>query len=210
MKSWQHSRVHLQVAYLEPERVELPRGVRQAFRDAHARLGGTACGSKHVLLHMSAGMLRPGRLSLAVDQRGRMVAPEGGPVFLRPLASNIGTLLRQARMAGDTMRAACWDVEAVRRAGLRPWSAAALLLEARVWRLEGLAWRQRQQRRRQEEEGGVRSRWERRGGAGRRGRRRREPGVVFELGPWGEERRPLPHAEAARVVVGATALFGFV
>ncbi len=75
---------------------------------------------------------------------------------------------------------------------------AAVRLEARIWRLEGLAWRQRQQRR--EEELGGGGRWERRGGAGRRGRRRREPGVVFEVGPWGEARRPLPHEEAMWVL----------
>ncbi len=90
-------------------------------------------------------------------------------------------------------RAVCIDVEAgLQRAGLDPSTAATGRLQAHVWRLEALAWRQRQQLR----EEGVR-RWERRGGAGRRGRRRREPGVVFELGPWGEERRALPHEEAA-------------
>ncbi len=186
------------MAYLEPARVELPPAVRQVLRDAHVRLGGTACDAKMAI--MRAGEAT-GRLStLMLDRQGRLLGGGRAAESSHPAAWTLCSLLRQARTVQQgPLRMALCDVEAVRRAGLEPGSRAAVLLEAHVWQLEGLAWRQRQQRRRGREEGSLR--WERRGVAGRKGRRRRELGVVFELGPWGEERRALSHEEAAGVLV---------
>ncbi len=199
-------RAHPQVAYLEPERVEVPLGVRQVLRDAHARLGG----AKHVAF-LGSGEPRAGRpiTTLKVDQQGRALGTGGALLSPGTLAYTCTSMLRQARTAEARMPMALYDVEALQWVGQEPSITDAFLLEAQVWRLESVAWRQQQQRRRGNMEGGV-VRWERRGAAGRRGRRRREPGVVFELGAWGEERRVLSHEEAARVVVGTTALSGFV
>ncbi len=186
--------MHLQVAYLEPERVVMPPLVRQVLRDAHAWLGGAACGAKEVTLlspDQPAGLC----LSLVLDKWGDLV---GNGVVARPprlLLPNATCLLRQAHAAGVPLHLSCWDAEAMQRAGVEPLSRVAVLLQARVWWLEGLAWRQQ----RRERLGGGK-RWERRGGGGRRGRRRREPGVVFELGAWGEERRAVSHEEAAWVL----------
>ncbi len=168
--------------------MEVPPAVRQVLRDAHTRLGGAACGAKEArfLYRVAAATVH---VSLTLDQHGRATA-EGG--VLRRL---LDTALRQARMEGQPVLAVCQDVRAVQLAGLEPGSRSHIRLENCVWRLEGLARQQCLQRRRGKE-GGV-LRWERHGGAGRRGRRRREPSVVFELGPWGQERRALPHEEAA-------------
>ncbi len=193
--------VRPQVAYLEPERVEVPLGVRRVLRDAHARLGGTACGAKQVMV-LCPGGPDATLLALKMDRQGRELA-FGGPVAsIRPTASTVCSFLRQARVAGAALYALCWDSEAIERAGLDPEGPDAVWLELRLWRLEGLAWRQRQQRREVEEEAAMRwraMRWERRGGAGRHGRRRREPAVVFALGAWGEQRRAVSHDEAVWV-----------
>ncbi len=189
-----------QVAYLAPERVEMPPAVRQVLRDAHARLGGTACGAKQVACS-SPGGWRGGHVTLTLDREGEMRDDDGTVMQPHSIAVGMNDLLRRARVSGTPLHMACCDEEAVLRAGLEPTSESAALVEARVWQLERLAWEQQEQRRWREERAVVR--WERRGGAGRRGRRRREPGVVFELGPWGEERRALPHWEAARVLVQA-------
>ncbi len=192
----------VQVAYLEPERVETPLGVRQALRDAHVRLGGTACGAKRVMFLAVSGQeggIKASRLKL--DQRRGLLDLSGAAVPPGKLASMATALLHGARMARAPALVACREEEALRRAGLNPYHKNPIRLEARIWRLEGLAWRQRRQRRGEREGGGVG--WEQRGGAGRRGRRRREPGVVFELSAWGEERRALSHEEAAWVLVRA-------
>ncbi len=167
------------MAYLEPQRVEMPPAVRRVLRDAHARLGGTACGAKQVaLMLLSAhGMQAARGHALNCNQAGQVV--HGGEAVSGTQVAQIGSFaMRQARMAGEPLYAACRDAEAVQQAGLGPGGEANVHLEARIWRLEGLAWRQRQQRR-EEEGGGVQ--WERRGGAGRRGRRWREPGVAWCL-----------------------------
>ncbi len=183
-----------QVAYLEPGRFTTPLAVRRVLRDAHARLGGAACGSTQALFSTLGRNFPP----VELDGAGRLV---GQSVELVELG--MAGMLQKARAASERIVAFCQDLEAVRRAGLPPgvWHPELSQCELRLWQLEGLAWWQQQQRRgrRGEQEelfGDVR--WERpgRGGAGRRGRRRREPGVVFELGPWGEERWPLSHEEA--------------
>ncbi len=188
------------MAYLEPEREEVPLGVRQALRDAHARLGGTACGAKEVFwLRGDPAGWSGWCISASVDGSGALV--DTPP---RLLAHEVSSLLRQARMAGAPLFMACRDAEALLRAGVPgPSSTATFELEACVWRLEGLGWRQRMEQRRREEEGEGARRWERRGAAGRRGRRRREFGVVFELGPWGEACRAASHEEAAWVRLNA-------
>ncbi len=181
-----------QVAYLEPERVEMPLAVRLVLRDARARLGG----AQEVLL------LRPatpgGPLFVLLDRHGK------GPGDA-PMPRSVNTIVRQARLAGQMLYAACRDLGVLQQGGPEPESSAALSLEVHAWRLEGLVWQQRQQRRCREE-GGVGGGWERRGGAGRRGRRRREPGVVFELGAWGEARRAVSHEGAAWVLMEAVRL----
>ncbi len=175
--------------------MEMPPGVRQVLRDAHARLGGAACGAKRVVFCYPVAAAATMHVPFLLDRHGR--GPVQGGIMRRVL----GTALREARMEGQPMRAVCRDGEAVQLAGLEPGSRSHILLEAHLWRLEGLAWQQRRQRRRGREGG---KRWERRGGAGRRGRRRREPGVVFELSAWGEEAaRALSHEEAAQVLVQA-------
>ncbi len=187
-----------QVAYLRPERVEMPAAVRQALSDAHVRLGGAACSEKQIVV------LRADRsrivLPVQLDAAGRVMIGNARVMVLDMLG-----MLRQARMAGSLVYVWCRDAEALQRAGVQPMSGNAYALGALVWQLEGLAWHQRQQRPGEEEEEQRRRRegptpmtaWERRGGVGRRGRRRREPGVVFELGPHGEWRQALPHREAA-------------
>ncbi len=177
----------------------MPAAVRQALSDAHVRLGGAACGEKQVVVLRAdpGGALLPVQL----DAAGALAAG-----IARSTALEARAMLRQARMAGEPVYA-CWrDAEALRRAGVQPMSNVAQCWEALVWALEGLAWQQQQQRREEEEwrrrEGPTpMTAWERRGGSGRRGRRRREPGVVFELGPHGEWRRALPHHEAVQVLV---------
>ncbi len=188
----------LQVAYLRPERLGLPPAVRRVLRDAHARLGGTACGAKQVdfLPLSSQSKLGP---CVTLGGAGRVV----GMRSFGEVEYNVAVTLRQACMAGEPVIAFCRDLEAFLRAlpGLPPSGHEAVVLEVCVWGLEGLAWRERQW--------GMEcvGRWgERRGGAGRKGRRRREPGVVFELGPWGEERRALSHEEAAWVLVQVAGL----
>ncbi len=190
-----------QVAYLEPEREQTPLGVRQALRDAHVRLGGTACGAKRVIFLSCRGQLG-GLTSLMLDQGGGLVSNAGAVAAPGTLARITTSALHDALMARAPALVACRDEEALRRVGVDPWDV--FLVEARIWRLEGLAWRQRRQRRGEREGGGVG--WEQRGGAGRRGRRRREPGVVFELSAWGEERRALSHEEAAQAVAQAVGL----
>ncbi len=186
------------MAYLEPERVEVPPAVQQSLRDAHARLGGTACPAKKVAF-LCFSVREAGRIMLNVDQEGRVLDATGAAVRARQWATTFCSLLRHARVAGTRVHAHCRDVgsEEVQVVGHTLDSEEmAWLMEWRVWVAEGLVWQQRQQR--QEEEG--RKRWERRGASGRRGRRRREPGVVFELGPRGEQRRALSHAETAQAI----------
>ncbi len=167
--------------------------VRQVLRDAHARLGGAACGVKHVLVLRSGAGKAPALFGIELDGTGRVV----GPMVLPAWEWVTSSWLRHARLAGQSVVAICRDAEVAQRAGLPRGSVHVALLEARIWRLGKLAWQQQRQRRGEEGSG---RRWERRGGAGRRGRRRREPGVVFELGPWGEDRRALSHEEAAWVL----------
>ncbi len=177
----------------------MPWAARQALRDAHARLGGAACGAKQVAF-LCSDHRTGGRQILHLNQEGRLQVPgQPLPVASAPMhvvAYHCNSILHHARVVGKPTHAACRDVEAVQRAGLEAGSPESIRLEVRIWRLEGLAWRQHGQQRREEGRGGG-GRWERRGGCGRRGRRRREPGVVFELGAWGEERRALLHEEAA-------------
>ncbi len=168
----------------------MPPAVQQSLRDAHARLGT----SQVVLLRPSASAMQVG---IPLDRSGRAIQEHN-------MARCIALLLRRARLAAETLHVFCRDLEMLRRAGLSETGEEALRAELGIWGLEGLAWRQQQQRRRGSKEDG--GRWERRGGAGRRGRRRREPGVVFELGPWGEERRALPHEEAAWVLMESVGL----
>ncbi len=179
----------MQVVYLEPLHIHMPRAMQQSLCDAHARLGGTSCGAKEVMFLPATPIFRGASYS-AVD------LDREGATAMEPahLARCVDTQLRQARVAGEgPCYVVCRDMEALRRVGLNPEGKAAFERGAHVWRLEGLAWQQRCQQRQRREMGVV---WERRGGAGRRGRRRREPGVVFELGPWGKERRALSHEEA--------------
>ncbi len=183
-----------QVAYLEPMQVKRPLAVRQVLRDAHARLGGAACGAKQALFRTACRSFMP----VELDGDGRVMDDSVSVVEF-----SAALMLRHARMASESVVVFCRDLEELRRAGLEPGAWKVSQCELRVWWLEGLAWQQWKQG--QEEVGGGRVRWERRGGgrwerrgaSGRRGRRRREPGVVFELGPWGEERRALPHWEVA-------------
>ncbi len=177
--------------------MEMPPAVRRVLRDAHARLGGTACGSKQaIFVCFPSDGSGAGQLGLLLERDGALE----GTLPPRLLASSFSSLLRRGRMAEVApVHVACRDAEAAQRAGLVPGSMANVILERRIWRLEGLVWQQRQQHQQQDEDG--RKRWERHGGAGRRGRRRREPGVLFELGPWGEERRALSHWEAASELV---------
>ncbi len=187
-----------QVAYLEPLRVTRSLVLRQVLRDAHVRLGGAACGAKDVLvLRSGVGGARAPFFRIELDGAGRVL----GPLVLPTWESITGSWLHHARAAGQGVSVVCRNVEALQRAGLQPEGRGAVLLDLCAWRLEGLAWRQRQQRRVEVDGDAVTRwralRWERRGGAGRRGRRRREPGVVFGLGTWGEERRALSHEEAA-------------
>ncbi len=160
----------------------MPPLVQRVLRDAHARLGGAACGAKHVVL-LSSDQPRGWCLTVMLNRRGELVGHGGEEEPHRLLLPNVMCLLRQALMAGVPLHLACWDAEAMEQAG----SGGAVLLQAHVWRLEDLAWRQRRQRRGGEEGGG--GRWERRGGAGQRGQRRREPGVwCLRWGPWGARR----------------------
>ncbi len=188
-----------QVAYLRPERVEMPAAVRQVLSDAHVRLGGAACSEKQALV------LRADRSGAVFDLQLDAAGTLMGGDSTRGVALGMLAVLRQARLAGEPVYACCRDLEALRRRGVQPMSRKAHALEGLVWALEGLAWQQRQQRREEEKEESWEgptpmTAWERRGGAGRRGRRRREPGVVFELGPHGEWRRALPHCEAVQVL----------
>ncbi len=188
------------MAYLEPERVEMPAGVRRVLSDAHARLGGAAGGTKEVLL-LRGGMVPWQQSVLMLDRAGRMVNP-AAPLTrmthaLKAAQTRLvfGAALRQARMAGQPLHALC------RPAGdHQPWAVDACSLEAHVWRLEGLAWQQQRQQRPPPPpppRWQARGVWERRGGAGRRGRGRREPGVAFELGAWGEACGAAAHEVAA-------------
>ncbi len=204
------------MAYLPPVRYEPASAIQQVLRDAHARLGGTACGSKLVMfLHGgggggSAAAGPPQFLSMPLGRQGaRLDALHSGwAVWERARGRSASSVLRQARLAGRALYAACRDVEAVGRMGLpgpapadgSRWEGAKL--EGRVWALEGLVWQQRQQRQ-SSERGSACGGWERRGGAGRRGRRPREPGVAFALDPRGEARRAATHEEAARVLAQA-------
>ncbi len=179
----------------------MPPAVRQVLRDAHARLGGTGCGAKEALFPCSDG--RGGaHLTMRLNQEGVVGEPGEPGVPLRRAASAFDALLHHARAAGAVVHAVCRDVEAVERAGLQAASQDGFLIEMFAWWLAGLAWLQELWR--EEVEVEVEARvggWERRGRCGRRGRRRREPGVVFELGPWGEEWRVLSHEEAGWVLV---------
>ncbi len=196
-----------QVAYLEPVRFELPGGVRRVLRDAHARLGGTACGAKQVIFLRTDAAHHPRPFNQAsLDRSGQLSG-----ATLGALSRVTQAVLREARMAGVPLFAYCRDVEAAQRTGQDGRGLNVMQLESKLVTLEGLAWQQRRQQRPRRPRGTVREAgaalpWEERGRAGRRGRRQRVPSVVFELGPAGERGRALPPGEAAWVVVHALAL----